>query len=153
MGVPAVIAGESESFVLAIDHNGDGSFVEGIDLHAGPKATGLHGAAQLIAHPLEKTLVGSFGYLGIGRSIERRARSFTQIAKQGELADHEDSATCFANGIVHATGIILEDSQADYLANQPLEIRFFVIAIHSKKHQQAVINRSRGFAVNIDPGS
>ena len=103
--------------------------------------------AQL-RHEVART-AAALRHLGVGRPVKGWPHPFAEIAEQGELADHEDAPAHFAQATIHATLLILEDSQADHFANQPLEVLLVILAAHSQENKQPLVNRSGDFA--LDP--
>jgi hypothetical protein len=137
---------------LRIDDDGDRSVVDQIHLHIGAEFSGLNGLPGIGGQPLDKRFVDGHGDLRAGRAAVRWAVSFARAGKERELTHEKDFARGFRDALVHNTGTIWKNSQADDLAAQPFDVVRNIGFFDGQEHEQALFDSHFSEAANGDAG-
>ena len=105
----------------------------------GAEAAGLH-RVPLPAQQGDKIFVERFGPLGRSCRGEAGAASFTTVAQQRELADHQDRAGDVGQCQIHLARRVVEDAQRADLVGQQSGVGFVVGAGHSQQDDQTLLD-------------
>src|SRR5688572_26057113 len=133
--------------VGAVDEDGDGTVVHGLDLHVGAEAA----ASDTEPERLEGgcvSLYQRFGDLWSGGVVETGAAAAPDIAVERELRDDEGLTVCFDQRAIEAAFVILEDSQLGRLRGETPGNRAIVTFAHGDQHEQAAADRADNLALD-----
>lgn len=75
------------------------------------------------------------------RAYVRGAVSLARRGGEGELRDGEDISAAVKDAAVHDAFLVVEDSHADGLAGEPLDVLCRVALLDSDEHEQSLAYR------------
>ncbi len=108
--------------VLGVDADGDGTVVEELTLHVCTKLSSADRLAKAGFDLTDELLIKWYGNIVARGADVARTIALGREGVEGELADDEDLALDVEHRTVHDMILVIEDTEAEYLARYPLHI-------------------------------
>lgn len=115
----------------------------------GSKVTGSDLEAR-VAQSLGEQLIKPIGFGGRRRIRKRWPVTFTAIAVEGKLRNHEERAVNVGDRSIHFALSVIENAQVSNFIGKRLGIRFIVLLADSQKDAQAPTDLSNDLVAHGD---